>query len=280
MSEDSQKAMPAVPNFIYGTAWKEERTEELTQLALESGFLAIDTANQRKHYHEAGVGKGLQNFLQKAPLERDSLFLQTKFTYTMGQDHRLPYEANASFRDQLIQSFESSLEHLGVDYLDSYLLHGPSHRSGISEQDWEVWQAMEELQRTQRVRWVGISNVSLEQLQVLWQRASIKPSFVQNRCFASLGWDAEVRGFCQDVGILYQGFSLLTANLRELSQPSVLEIAKRHQRTLPQIVFRFSQQVGMIPLTGTTQAKHMEEDLNLEGFELSSEEIDSLLSIG
>src|SRR5436305_728907 len=76
-----------VPTFIYGTAWKEDGTTRLTPLALHGGFRGIDTANQRRHYHEAGVGRALA----EAGLPRDDVFLQTKFTYRGGQDHRLPY---------------------------------------------------------------------------------------------------------------------------------------------------------------------------------------------
>ena len=80
-----------VPRFMYGTAWKEHRTEGLTRLALEVGFRGIDTANQRQHYFEAGVGAAIA----AAGIARDELFLQTKFTDVRGQDHRLPYDPDA-----------------------------------------------------------------------------------------------------------------------------------------------------------------------------------------
>ena len=83
--------MSPVPTFLYGTAWKEGRTPELTELAIQSGFRAIDTANQRRHYFEAGVGEGLAKAYRSGVVGREDLFLQTKFTYHPGQDHRLPY---------------------------------------------------------------------------------------------------------------------------------------------------------------------------------------------
>jgi diketogulonate reductase-like aldo/keto reductase len=110
-----------VPRFIYGTAWKEHRTEGLTRLALEVGFRGIDTANQRQHYFEAGVGTAIA----AAGIARDELFLQTKFTDVGGQGHRLPYDPDAPLGRQVEQSFASSLKHLGVDHVDSYVLHGP-----------------------------------------------------------------------------------------------------------------------------------------------------------
>ena len=84
-----------VPRFLYGTAWKEGETERLTALALRSGFRGIDTANQRKHYHEAAVGRAVRAAIAGGLVTRDELFLQTKFTFRGGRDHRLPYDPGA-----------------------------------------------------------------------------------------------------------------------------------------------------------------------------------------
>ncbi|HVK08755.1 MAG TPA: hypothetical protein VM597_08265, partial [Gemmataceae bacterium] len=81
-----------VPRFLYGTAWKEEDTDRLTRLALRHGFRGIDTANQRKHYDEAAVGRAVDAAVAAGFVTRDDLFLQTKFTFPGGQDHRLPYD--------------------------------------------------------------------------------------------------------------------------------------------------------------------------------------------
>jgi diketogulonate reductase-like aldo/keto reductase len=255
----------AVPSIIYGTAWKEERTAELTGLALGAGFRAIDTANQRKHYFEAAVGEAVA----RSGIARQALFLQSKFTYARGQDHRLPYDPKAPYAEQVRQSFASSLEHLGTDYLDSYVLHGPASHSKLVRADWEVWSAMEALQRANQVRLLGISNVALEQLRALCEKA--RPAFVQNRCYANQGWDREVRAFCGDHDIVYQGFSLLTANRAQLAAPPVTRAAARAGRTAAQVIFAFARQVGMVPLTGTSNPTHMQQDL--EPFELREDEV-------
>src|SRR5437868_1610657 len=249
-----------VPRFLYGTAWKEDETRRLTELALSQGFRGIDTANQRRHYHEAAVGQAIAVAIERGLGKRNDLFLQTKFTFQRGQDHRLPYDPTAPIRTQVDQSFVSSLEHLGVDYLDSYLLHGPTQRIGLSANDWEAWQAMEVIHESGRVRALGVSNVSLDQLRQLCDGARIFPRFVQNRCYAVRGWDHSVRDFCSANGIIYQAFSLLTANQQALARPEMIAIAKHHGKTIPQIVFRFALQVGMLPLTGTTNANHMRAD--------------------
>src|SRR5215204_5284083 len=98
-----------VPRFLYGTAWKEDETERLTELALRQGFRGIDTANQRRHYHEAAVGQAVAAAIESGVVVRDDLFLQTKFTFKDGQDHRLPYDPDAPVPVQVEQSFESSL---------------------------------------------------------------------------------------------------------------------------------------------------------------------------
>jgi diketogulonate reductase-like aldo/keto reductase len=269
----------ALPPFLYGTAWKEERTEGLVTEALAAGFRGIDTANQRKHYFEAGVGAALKKAFE-GPLSRDDLFLQTKFTFRGGQDDRLPYDPDAPVGEQVRQSFESSLAHLGVERIDSLVLHGPSQRGGLGPADEQAWRAMEALQKEGRVRFVGVSNVSAEQLDALLELAEVAPRFVQNRCFASRAWDAAVRRRCDAAGITYQGFSLLTANRRELAAPEVTQIAERHGVTVPQLVFAFSRALGMLPLTGTTDGEHMRQDLAALDLTLTKDEVQAIERVG
>src|SRR2546423_456787 len=145
-----------LPTFLYGTAWKEDRTAALTELAIRTGFRGIDTANQRRHYFEAGVGQAL----------------------------------------------------------------AASYRAGV---------------------------VSRQDL------------FLQNGVFARLGWDRAVRLFCRELNITYQGFSLLTANLEVLEHPVVTSLAARANATAAQIVFCFAREAGMLPITGTSNAEHMQQ---------------------
>lgn len=249
------------PRMLYGTAWKEDDTRRLVALALAQGFRAIDTANQRKHYHEVAVGEALADAYAAGTLRREDLCLQTKFTHRDGQDHRLPYDPDARIAEQVKQSFESSCEHLGATTLDSYVLHGPSTRHGLGSDDIGAWRAMESLHAGGHVRALGASNVTREQLEELLGLAEVAPSFVQNRCYARTGWDRDVRASCTERGIVYQGFSLLTANRAELARPSFVALARRLGLTASQLVFRFALDVGMMPLTGTSSSQHMKEDL-------------------
>lgn len=270
---------PERPRFIYGTAWKEERTRELTERALRAGFRAVDTANQRKHYLEPAVGEAVTAVLDGEDVDRNDLFVQTKFTHVAAQGDHLPYDRQASPSDQVEQSFESSLDHLGLEWLDAYLLHGPRTREGWSDVDREVWRAIEELQRDGRAGTIGVSNVTPTQLEALVEWAEVPPAYVQNRCFARTAWGRETRAICQANDIDYQAFSLLTANRRALASEAISEIAERCDRTVPQVVFRFALQVGMIPLTGTTDPSHMRRDLACFDFELEADAVRTIEEI-
>ncbi|HXM68378.1 MAG TPA: aldo/keto reductase [Candidatus Acidoferrum sp.] len=265
----------STPDFLYGTAWKEERTAALVELALRMGFRGIDTANQRRHYFEAGVGQGLAAAYRAGTVTRADLFLQTKFTYRRGQDDRLPYDPAESLPIQVSQSLASSLDHLGTDYVDSFVLHGPSGQYW-AEADAEVWEAMGKERDRGRTRLLGVSNVSLWHLQQMGAQGGELPAFVQNRCYARLGWDRDVRLFCRERNIVYQGFSLLTANQEVLRHPFIADLARRANATPAQVIFAFARAVGMLPLTGTSNAEHMKEDLAGLGLALSADAVPAI----
>jgi diketogulonate reductase-like aldo/keto reductase len=265
-----------IPRLLYGTAWKEERTEALTAQALAQGLRGIDTANQRKHYFEAAVGAAVSGAISRGEVARAELFLQSKYTFPAGQDHRLPYDPNAPVAAQVAQSFQSSLEHFSTTYLDSFVLHGPSSRDGLKETDVEAWRAIESLAAAGKARFIGVSNFTVTQLEELLEVARTPPRFVQNRCYARTGWDRAMRRLCLDHGVVYQGFSLLTANREELALPDVTALAARRGVTVSQLVFAFASQVGMLPLTGTSSAQHLREDLAALALELLPSEVQLL----
>lgn len=270
---------PRIPTFLYGTAWKEDRTAALTELALRAGFRAIDTANQRRHYFEAAVGEGLAAAYNAGIVTRAEVFLQTKFTYRRGQDHRLPYDPEAPLSMQVAQSLASSLEHLRCDYVDSLVLHGPSSNYDWTEYDAEVWEAMSCERDAGRTRLLGISNVAPSHLEQMASSGSELPAFVQNRCFAVQGWDREVREFCRNHRIVYQGFSLLTANADVVHHPVVAGIAQQMSATQPQIIFAFARAIGILPLTGTSSFEHMRQDLDSVDLKLPREAVQAIESL-
>ena len=266
------------PSIIYGTAWKEEATAGFVRQAVTEGFCGIDTANQKKHYREDYVGAALLDLAAKG-IKREQLFLQSKYTYKEGQDHRLPYDPKADWATQVRSSFAGTLKNLHTDYLDSYLLHGPSSGKGLMDKDWEVWSAMEDLRQSGQVRFLGVSNVGLHHLTELYEKARVKPQIVQNRCFASRGWDQAVREYCFRNEIVYQGFSLLTANSQVTENSRVTAIASRLKVTAQQVIFRFAMQIDILPLTGTTDPQHMKEAYDVAQIQLSLADVDAIYRI-
>ena len=131
-----------------------------------------------------------------------------------------------------------------------------------------------------RVRHLGVSNISAAQLVALVASARVAPTFVQNRCYARTGWDREVRAVCAAHGLTYQGFSLLTANQRELADPRLAAIGHRHGLEPAPTVFAFARTVGMLPLTGTSAPAHLRADLAAVAVTLAPHEVAALEAIG
>lgn len=263
-----------VPALIYGTAWKKERTADLVALAIHEGFRGIDTACQPKHYHEPGVGEGVAACLIDG-LNRADLYLQSKFTSLSGQDpQRVPYDPRAPLPEQVKQSFAASLRNLQTTYLDALVLHSPMETFA---QTLEVWRTMESLVEQGVVRQLGISNCyELSELQRIDAAARVKPAVLQNRFYADTGYDREIRAFCRDRGILYQSFWTLSANPHLLTGKTILTLAQQYARTPAQILFRYLNQEGVVPLTGTKSAAHMREDLAISEFELTGADRDAI----
>lgn len=266
-----------IPAIIYGTAWKKLQTEALVKLAIQQGFRGIDTACQPKHYHEPGVGAGVAASLSE-DLRRADLYLQTKFTPLQGQDpNQIPYDPKARPAEQVAQSFQRSLLNLQTSYLDCLLLHSPL---ADVRQMREVWQAMETIVDAGGARQIGISNCySLETLQRLDRSARVKPAVVQNRFYAQTGYDREIRAYCRQRGIIYQSFWTLTANPHLLAHYTLTSVSTSRARTPAQVLFRYLTQIDIVPLTGTTSAAHMREDLEIFDFTLTATELDAVSAL-
>lgn len=267
------------PGIIYGTAWKKDDTARLVSQAIALGFRAIDTACQPKHYNEAGVGEGIAIALSlNQQLRRADLYLQTKFTPQSSQDPlQLPYDPDASLAEQVRQSFAASLRNLQTDHLDALILHSPL---GSEAQTLEAWRAMEALAQAGGVKRLGISNCDApDQFEVLYQAAVVKPAVLQNRFHDKTGYDRELRALCRERGISYQSFWTLTANPKLLAHDTVKALAARHGRTPAQVFFRYLAQSGVTPLTGTTSAEHMAQDLAVFAFALDASELAAISRI-
>lgn len=263
-----------MPRLIYGTAWKKERTEDLVVTAVQAGFRGVDTACQPKHYEESQVGTALRR-LESLGIERPALFIQTKFTPLSGQDpDRIPYNQHAPLETQVAQSFEVSKQNLQTDYVDSWVLHSPvtPYQAMLT-----TWRAMETIHETGDAHQLGISNCyDLDYLRQLYADVSVKPAVVQNRFYRDTGYDAQLRQWCADHGIIYQSFWTLTANPHILASETLRTLAQKYDKTAAQVFFGYLIRTGIVPLTGTCSEQHMKEDLASLDLELTGEEMENV----
>jgi len=266
-----------MPGLLYGTAWKKEDTERLVGLAIRAGFRGFDTACQPKHYNEPAVGAAVTAAIATG-IPRADLYLQTKYTPVSGQDPaRLPYDPSAPPALQVRQSLEASLRNLATPYVDCLILHSPLSSAAATL---EVWRAMESVVSEAGALTLGISNCyEPASLHLLWEAARIKPVALQNRFYAATGYDRELRAYCRTHAVVYQSFWTLTANPHLLAHPLIEQLAAAQGRTPAQILFRYLSQLGIVPLTGTTSAAHMREDLDIFTFELTAAQCAHLESL-
>jgi diketogulonate reductase-like aldo/keto reductase len=253
--------------IIYGTAWKKQDTTKLVVKAVLSGFKAIDTACQPKHYREDLVGEALQELQQKHGIKREDLFLQTKYTPVGGHDitKTLPYDPHDGISEQVKSSFQKSLSNLRTTYLDSYLLHSPLDSF---ERTLEAWRVLIALQEEGKVRNIGLSNVyDISLLKALGAERQVQ--VVQNRWHEGNLWDRDVCRYCRENGIQYQSFWTLSGSPRLLAHPALLAIVSDARCTVPQGLFRIVQLEGITPLSGTTNEHHMKEDVAAENIAFS-----------
>ncbi|TDL26104.1 Aldo/keto reductase [Rickenella mellea] len=260
----------SLPQILYGTAWKKERTSALVVEAVLQGFRAIDTAGQPKHYNEEFVGAALQILQDQHGIKREDIWLQTKFTSINGQDTTkpLPYDPTQPIPNQVQTSFSDSLKNLRTTYLDSYILHSPlPTRDGTLE----AWRTLGKLQDEGHVRRIGVSNpYDVGTLEALAKERPVQ--VVQNRWYEGNQWDKEVCAYCKRNGMMYQSFWTLTGSPRLLTHPSLNALAQRHHKTPEQILFRLAQTRGVVPLAGSTDRGRMRDGVETEQIELVNEE--------
>lgn len=274
----------SMPRLLYGTAWKEDKTADLVYEAIKAGFRGIDTAAMRKHYREDLVGEGIRRAIREGIVRREELYIQTKFTPQESQHTAISGE---ELEMEIKQSIKSSLRNLVTPYLDSVVLHSPLRTVNATVEAWKVLSA----HVPHPVRAIGISNVTANLLKTLWPTPGPGPSpgpgivtpveeieishpplrlpaMVQNNfCRRNGRWGVEVRSFCRERGIAYQGFWILTAN-RELwqnraSMPDfVANVARGAKVSTAVALYTLVMELGVVVLDGTTNMEHMMADLH------------------
>lgn len=259
------------PKLIYGTAWKKDNTAFLVEKALSLGFRAIDTACQPKHYNESAVGIAIKN----SQIKREEIFLQTKFTPLSGHDpKKIPYNPDLSIEEQVLQSFAKSQANLCTKYVDSLILHSPF---SSTKDTLKAWQTMETIHQDGGARNIGISNCyDTSILMEIHEQAKVKPSFLQNRFYKETNYDNDLRKWCSQNNIYYQGFWTLTANPHIVNSETIINISNKHTKTPEQIYFKYLLSQEIIPLVGSCSENHIKESLDIFNINLSESEIERI----
>ncbi|KAJ5177294.1 uncharacterized protein N7482_003171 [Penicillium canariense] len=259
-----------IPVFLYGTAWKKDRTADLVYTAVNAGFRAIDTAAQPRHYQEHLVGDGIRRAIVDRVVRREDLYVQTKFSPVSAQDpSNMPYDAEASVTEQVHASIQSSLHNLRPSedprtaddaYIDTVVIHSPLR---TIDQTLEAWLALETYV-PHRIRNLGISNCSLPVLHELFMapEVKVKPAVVQNRFYEDTLFDTDLRIFCRENQVIYQSFWTLTANPDLVRSDPVQQLATLVQISPASALYTLVMGLGdIVVLNGTKNEGRMKEDL-------------------
>lgn len=256
-----------IPIVGFGT-WQmpnNEDTANIVEHAIEVGYRHIDTAAIYKN--EESVGRGIQRAIERGLVSREELFVTTKL-WNDDQTYELASQA-----------LDDSLQRLGLEYVDLYLIHWPNvvkYRDNWQKANAESWRAMEEAQAAGKVRTLGVSNFMPRHLQPLLESATVKPTVNQIYLNPS---DMQEEAVAENKkhNILTEAYSPLgTGKIFEIEE--LKELAEKYNKTVAQIVLRWSLQHGFLPLPKTETMSRVDENADLFDFELSVEDMEKINS--
>lgn len=245
--------MPAIGYGVFQIP--REETEKAVSEALETGYRMIDTA--AAYFNEREVGDAIR----KSGLKREEIFVTTKLWV---QDYK--YE-------DALKAFDRSMKNLGLDYLDLYLLHKPYNNY------YAAWRALEKLYKEGRIRAIGVTSFTDERLLDLTLNNEIKPMVNQvetNPYFPQV----ETHDFLASEGIQQEAWSPFAEGKEGLfTNPVLVEIAKRHGRTVGQVVLRWLNQRNIVVIPKTVRKERMAENLDIFNFTLSDDEMAAITAL-
>ncbi|WP_163114040.1 aldo/keto reductase [Bacillus velezensis] len=243
-----------MPWFGIGVFKVEEGAElvNAVKTALMHGYRSVDTA--AIYGNEEGVGEGIRQGLQEAGLKREDIFVTSKV-----------WNADLGYEETL-KAFDTSLEKLGLDYLDLYLIHWPVEGKYI-----DAWRALETLYRDGRIKAIGVSNFQIHHLKHLMKETEIKPMINQVEYHPRLT-QKELLAFCTEQGIQLEAWSPLMQG--QLLDHTVLqEITEKYGKSAAQVILRWDLQNGVITIPKSTKKHRIEENANVFDFELSADDM-------
>lgn len=242
-----------MPWFGLGVFKVKEGSEvvDSVKAAIKNGYKSIDTA--AVYQNEEGVGQAIK----EAGVPREELFITTKV-----------WNADQGYETTL-NAFETSMEKLGLEYLDLYLIHWP-----VAGKYKETWKALEKLYKDGRVRAIGVSNFHVHHLKDLMADAEIKPMVNQVEYHPHLA-QTELLEFCKAEGIQMEAWSPLKQG-ELLSEPTIVEIAEKHGKSPAQVILRWDLQNGVVTIPKSIKEHRIVENADVFNFELSAEDMDRL----
>lgn len=240
----------------------DEEVVNAVKWALSAGYRLIDTA--MTYDNEEGIGKGIR----ESGVKREELFITTKLWNTdQGYDNTL-------------QAIDTSLEKLGLTYVDLYLIHWPTADDkgvvSINKRE-ETWKAMEEIYKSGKAKAIGVSNYTIRHLEEMKNYAKITPMVNQVE-FHPFLYQEELLNYCKQNNIQLEAYRPLTKG-KKLNNKTIKEIANKYNKTDAQILLRWSLQHGCVAIPKSVHKERIEENINIFDFELSAEDMEKLDSL-
>lgn len=225
--------------------------------ALQAGYRSIDSA--AGYENERGVGEAIA----RSGLPRGEVFVTTKLTN------------HAHGFDRAVRAFDGSLELLGLDYVDLYLIHWPRPHHDLYV---ETWRALEKIYAEGRAKAIGVSNFQIPHLQRLLDETDIVPAVNQIELHPYLT-QPELRAFHAERGIVTEAWSPLAKGGRLLADPVVTTIAEKYAHTPAQIVLRWHIQLGNMVIPKSVTASRISENIDVFDFELAPDDVDAIADL-
>lgn len=245
----------SMPAIGYGTWQLRDGTEatEAIVAALQAGYRLIDTA--KLYGNERSVGEAIR----ASDIPREEIFVTTKLW-----SGDLGYESAH-------RAFKESLERLGLEYVDLYLIHWP----GIDARA-DAWRALEEIYRDGRAKAIGVSNYEIRHLEEVRAQSDIVPAVNQIELHAfNYHEQREVLAYCHEQGVVVQAYSPL-AQATDMKNPAIQEIAAAYGKTPAQVMLRWCVQHGTVPIPKSSNPERMKENIDIFTFELTGEEMQGI----
>ncbi|MGQ4665148.1 aldo/keto reductase [Metabacillus halosaccharovorans] len=244
-----------MPQLGFGV-WQvedDQATSAVTK-AIEVGYTSIDTAMIYKN--EVGVGKAIK----EASVPREELFITTK-VWNTDQGY-----------ENTIKAFEASLERLGLDYVDLYLIHWPTPEF---DQYVDTYKALEKLYKDGKVKAIGVCNFEIEHLERLLNECEVVPVLNQVECHPYLAQN-ELKEFCAKHNIFVEAWSPLDQGGEALQDEVIQKIANSHNKSTAQVILRWHLQNNTIVIPKSVTPSRIEENFNVFDFDLTSDEMNAI----